>query len=735
MEFTDVLSRLEGVTGSNNQFYARCPAHDDRTASLSISEGEGGKPLLYCHAGCSFEKIIAALEPSVVRSAAKTHTYPTAAKKIVATYDYRDENGALLFQKVRYDPKSFSIRQPQKGGNGWINNRNGVKLIPYNLQTLISSDDIYIVEGEKDVDTLRKMNIAACCSPDGAGASSKFKPELVQWFAGKSVFIIPDNDEAGKAFAQDEARILASVAKSVKILDLLNICPKLPEHGDITDVIQALSLTAEQTAEALKNLVESTPDYNNDNTHQPRNQYSKGFVEERDIGEIKTKPWPVPIGKAAYYGLTGQVINSIRPYSEADDAALLITWLVMAGNILHRQPFFPVGADRHYINLNACIVGQSSKGRKGMSANFIKDLLEKIDALWAKDKITSGLSSGEGLIYAVRDQVIEQKPIREKGQKGQKGPITGYEDEVVDKGVTDKRLMVVEGEFAQCLQVMSREGNTLSPVIRQAWDTGRLNTLVKTSKNKATGAHISIIGHITEYEIKRLLNQNEMLNGFGNRFLWVLSKRSKYLPDGAIVPQNIINHLVSQIFKVYEFAGLHKEFNFDDEIIIDTIDEARAAARIAFIDVEMQRDSEANKKWAEIYRSLSTPRPGLGGAVINRGEAQVLRLSMIYALLDLSYTITVDHLNAALAVWEYCEESAKYIFGDMGGNQVAQEIMIALEAKGEMTQNDIVNLFNRNKPASQIKEALQELLERGTIEQRKDKSKPGRPTTIWSINK
>jgi hypothetical protein len=264
MELTlnDALKRLEGVTGSGKQYYAQCPAHSDNKASLSISESEAGKLLLFCQAGCSFDAIMDALNNSTMKPAASTRTRRggNARKQVVATYDYTDEHSTLLFQKVRNDDKSFIIRRPADNGR-WINNRKGVPLVPYNLPTLINSDYVYLVEGEKDVDTLRKMNIAACCSPDGAGASGKFKQELLQFFTNKSVFIIADNDEIGKAFAQDEARILAPVAKSVKILNLLKICPALPEHGDITDVVEALGLTAEQTQDALTSLVSSTPEY------------------------------------------------------------------------------------------------------------------------------------------------------------------------------------------------------------------------------------------------------------------------------------------------------------------------------------------------------------------------------------------------------------------------------------------------------------------------------------------
>jgi len=259
MQLTDVLTRLQGVKKSGSGYMAQCPAHDDQTASLSIKEGEAGRVLLHCHAGCTYDGVVEALGLYVSDLMGEDECEPLhPQKRIVATYDYTDENGTLLFQKVRYEPKTFTIRRPDGLGR-WEYNRKGVKLVPYNLRVLLASDSVFLVEGEQDVESLRKMGLAATCSPDGAG-SGKFKTEMVNHFTNKSIYIIPDNDAVGKAFAQDEADILSPVAKSVKVLDLLALYPELSEHGDITDVVHALG--AEVTKQALRELVKATPEYN-----------------------------------------------------------------------------------------------------------------------------------------------------------------------------------------------------------------------------------------------------------------------------------------------------------------------------------------------------------------------------------------------------------------------------------------------------------------------------------------
>src|SRR5262249_20319862 len=171
--------------------------------------------------------------------------------------------------------------------------------------------------------------------------------------------------------------------------------------------------------------------------------------------------------------------------------------------------------------LNAVLVGKSSRSRKGTSEGRIKRIFESAVPDWARKCVASGLSSGEGLIWGVRDPISKRKTVCGK-------TMTVLED----GGVDDKRLLVSESEFSSALRVMSRDGNTLSPVIREAWDTGDLSILTKNSPAKATGAHISILGHITKEELLRNLSTTEMSNGFANRILWVCSKRSKQLPEG-----------------------------------------------------------------------------------------------------------------------------------------------------------------------------------------------------------
>ena len=214
-------------------------------------------------------------------------------------------------------------------------------------------------------------------------------------------------------------------------------------------------------------------------------------VPEEDPA-IVAPEWPRPLKAAAFYGVAGDLVDVIRPHSEADPAATLVQFLVAIGSLIGRAPHFYAQGTRHSLNLFTVLVGATSRGRKGSSFDQIMLPLRLVDPVWAEKRVAGGLSSGEGLVYRVRDAIEKQEAIKEKGRT------TGY-CTVMEPGENDKRLLVFEPEFARVLQVIEREANTLSPVIRQAWDSGNLgNPVTKNSPLTSTGAHISIAAHIHE---------------------------------------------------------------------------------------------------------------------------------------------------------------------------------------------------------------------------------------------
>ena len=352
--------------------------------------------------------------------------------------------------------------------------------------------------------------------------------------------------------------------------------------------------------------------------------------ESKKPGPSTSRNWPDPLAPEAFHGLAGEVVHAIEPHSEADPAALLVQFLVGFGSIAGRHAYFATEATCHYPNVYTVIVGQTAKGRKGTSWDQICRVLTGVDNDWRTNRVISGLSTGEGLIWAVRDAIHEHTPVKDKGR------IVRYDEVESDPGVKDKRLLVFEPEFARVLKVTEREANTLAAILRESWDHGDLNILTKKQAARATNAHMSIVAHITKDELRRLLTDTAVANGFANRFLWICARRSKLLPEGGTLA-------------TVNFPPIH----------------ARLRAAVEFQAAgELRRSDLARDLWREVYASLSEGKPGLLGAAISRAEAQVVRLSLIYALLDLSPSILPTHLEAALALWRYAEDSARFIFGD-----------------------------------------------------------------------
>ena len=259
--------------------------------------------------------------------------------------------------------------------------------------------------------------------------------------------------------------------------------------------------------------------FTNAEVHGPNGQ-------ERDDDFVNCGEYPEP-NPAVFYGVTGALTLAIEPHTEADPMAIQTQLLIASGCAIGHNPHFRVGATKHFTNLDGCLVGRPSKGRKGTAMDFVVLIMKEVDCLWVGTCMTSGLSTGEGLIYAVRDQLVKKEQVKKGGK------FTGeIQEHIADFGVDDKRLFVTESEFSRSFKAMSRENNILSEIIRACWDHGNLRSLVRNSPYHASNAHVAIVGHITREELSVSLTECNFFNGFANRFLWLCVQRSKILPFG-----------------------------------------------------------------------------------------------------------------------------------------------------------------------------------------------------------
>lgn len=362
------------------------------------------------------------------------------------------------------------------------------------------------------------------------------------------------------------------------------------------------------------------------------------------------------------FGVTASFIEKTLPNTEASAAALIFQFLTAFGNCVGRSAFVQTEADYQHANIFMVLVGQSSKGRKGTAWGHIRRMFDQTDPEWLKNCVTSGLSSGEGLCSTLMQKDDEPPP--------------------------DHRVMVVESEFAAVLKVQEREGNTLSAVVRNAWDTGYLNVLTRKDPIKVKDAHISIIGHVTSTELGRCLKINDMANGFGNRFLWPVVERSKLLPRGGNIHQ----------------------VNFDDDVLT-----LRGALRFGRTTTKVERSPAAFDLWDSIYMELANEKPGVLGMMSARAEPQILRIALILALLDGSNVIHVRHLQLAYDLWKYCEESLVALFGESYGNPILNKIAAEVKAGSGMglSRSEIYAKFGNHLKRDQLDTGIAELLKGG----------------------
>jgi len=407
-------------------------------------------------------------------------------------------------------------------------------------------------------------------------------------------------------------------------------------------------------------------------------------------------PWP-HMESEAFHGLAGEIVHRNDPTTEADPNAVLLTTLVYAGNAAGRNPHIMVGDDRHGTNLNAIIVADSSKGRKGTSQSGPRRLMRIADEEWATNCVRGGTSTGEGLLWQIRDPII--KP-------GKEGFL-----ECVDPGIDDKRLTLVESEFSQILKVAQRSGQTITETIRRLYDSDeKVEIITKANPARATDPHVSMLGHITALELRRTLTETDVANGFGNRFLYCCARRSKYLANPIRMSDADAGRLGARLDASLAFA--------------------RSMG-------EIRRDRRAEDLWADIYPHLERDSGGLAGALTARSAAMTIRLSLIYALLDCSSAIRPEHLTAALAGWEFNEASVRMIFGDATGDATADRILALLMATDHLTQTDISDALGRNQSAAQLANAVAILHRSGRIIAKRTRHEGGRgrPVTRYEIAK
>lgn len=268
----------------------------------------------------------------------------------------------------------------------------------------------------------------------------------------------------------------------------------------------------------------------------------------------------------------------------------------------------------------------------------------------------------------------------------------------------EKRLLIFEDELSAVLRVMTRHSNTLSTTLRHAWDGRTLQVMRRDSPVRVSDAHIAINAQTTQHDLDRYLGMTDIFNGFANRFLWACVQRSKFLPEGGGLTKTQIRSLALRIKRSVDFARQQNELKLSEHAL---------------------------RLWKRTYPTLTRDVTGLVGAATSRAEAQVRRISLIYALMDRSKVVRTKHLKAALAVWRFCEESARVIFGGRSLLAVEDKILVIVKQypKG-CTRTQINEALQHHVRSHLITQALQRLKENKYVRSRRRKT-GGRKAEYW----
>lgn len=337
--------------------------------------------------------------------------------------------------------------------------------------------------------------------------------------------------------------------------------------------------------------------------------------------------WPDPIDDAAFHGPVGAVVRAVADITEADPVGILGSLLATIGTCMgHYRYVYQGGAQA--TNLFVVLVGGSSSGRKGTAGSIARDVMTSAYPEW-QDLIVAGLGSGEGL-------VTHLTPRDERNEH---------------------RALVMESEFARLLSSMARDGSTLSPMIRDAWDGVPMGRVLARESRIVKFHHVGILAHITPVELRARLTNTDAANGFGNRFLWLAVRRTQFLP----FPKSP-----------------------NGRVPVDALSHIHAAIADGLTPGELAWSNAAAEAWESFYLEVANrDTPGLFGAMVARAEAQVARLALLYALIDRSSVIGVEHLAAARALWTYSERSVEHVFGRSTGNADA-DALLAYLAEGPL---------------------------------------------------
>ena len=385
-----------------------------------------------------------------------------------------------------------------------------------------------------------------------------------------------------------------------------------------------------------------------------------------------------PIRVEAYHGIIGDYVSTIAPTTESDPVAVLVQCLSWAGCRLGRSVYLRHGTTQHYPMVWPLIIGKTSVARKGTSE---ADSINPLTAIDGIPRRRNGMTSGEGVIDAFLPSG---------------GP---------DEPPPDPRMLVVESEWESVLARCRREGNTLSAVLRDAYDHRPLATMNAGGGGRLADQYsLAVIGHITPRAFREGMTSKDLSNGFLNRFLVLLVHRPHMVPWPGVASGEA------------------------ERLIDDIVVRAKTAAT-----GEMELSEEARGTYIDWYKRREANAEDLHERVAMataRGVPNLLRISMVFAALDGGLVIDTSHLEAAMAIVDNSHASAHRLLAP-GRTGLDAQILDKLK-NGQLSRTQLSNAFHRHVTAEQLDEAIAPLMDAGLME-RATEPTAGRPVDYYRI--
>jgi len=632
---------------------------------------------------------------------------PMHVPNAVCAYPYAEADGTLHMLIARVSTPDGGKRMvcchPDGRTSGERNGRvsPSARDLVYRLPELRANIEkgcrfVAVVEGEKDVDTLRAIGITATCNPNGAGKWTDAHAEHLR--GAPMVAIFADNDETGRAHAEAVRESIERVHPAVPLRVVL-LANEHKEHGikDVTDLVAALRLDGITDALIKKAIGDQVRDAFNAPPVENTVCKASASISDREEEDIPIELAGATFPSSACYGVLGEFVRLWEPHTEAPPVAIYAGGLAALGALIGRDSFLKVSADRHAPRVFVLLIGPSGRARKGVTINIIRDLVGAIEPEFTRERMATGLSSTEGFVNRLRDDTPERQ-----APNGKLVPAL--------QGVSDKRLLVIEEEFGGVLKVMRRDGSDLSATLRLAWDGRTVQRMTKGDPMTATDPHLVVIGAITPTELREQLKTGEVFNGFANRLLPIYTVSDKCLafpgtPDAA------------------SLASLY-------ERLIDAVRWARAQSG------EMSFDPAARQLWGAIYPRLarSNANDERLRVLYERAAPYVLRIALLLALLDRSTVVSVAHLEAALTLWQYAAASWALIFPDTPRHGLTSKLEKALREAGPdgLTRTELrIAAGSNNIAGGKISEALAALAADGLAERCEPEESRGRTAERW----